>query len=110
MGILGEIKMDILDNKILICNCEKTMSIDGTELSTLCKSTSNCTVENNLCGSDINVVLEALNEAKNNDKNLLIACTQETKTFELLAEENNLPAPTTFNIREHAGWSKEEKK
>ena len=102
--------MDILDNKILICNCEKTMSIDGTELSTSCKSTSNCTVENNLCGSDINVVLEALNEAKNNDKNLLIACTQETKTFELLAEENNLPAPTTFNIREHAGWSKEEKK
>ena len=32
------------------------------------------------------------------------------QTFEKIAEENNLPAPTTFNIREYAGWSKEGKK
>ena len=102
--------MDILNNKILICNCEKTMDIDGLELSKACQSSSNCKVENNLCGSDIDVVIEALNESKNNNKNLLIACTQETKTFEKVAEEHNFSMPSTFNIREYAGWSKEGKK
>ena len=82
--------MDILNNKVLICNCEKTMDIDGDEVSKACKSDTLCKVGNNLCGSEIDLVVKELKEAQNNNKNLLIACTQENQTFENVAEENNL--------------------
>ena len=32
-----------------------------------------CNVYNNLCGSELNVVLDQLNETQNSNKNLLIA-------------------------------------
>ena len=102
--------MDIENNKILICNCEKTMKIDGDGLSKACSSDTVCNVYNNLCGSELNVVLDQLKETQNSNKNLLIACTQEQKTFDELAEENNFESPKTFNIRELAGWSKEGEK
>ena len=102
--------MDIENNKILVCNCEKTMKIDGDALSKACSSDTACNVYNNLCGSEINVVLDQLKETQNSNKNLLIACTQEQKTFDEIAEENNFEAPKTFNIRELAGWSKEGEK
>ena len=92
--------MDIDNNKILICNCEKTMKIDGDGLSKACSSDTVCNVYNNLCGSELNVVLDQLKETQNSKKNLLIACTQEQKTFDELAEENNFESPKTFNIRE----------
>ena len=102
--------MDIDNNKILICNCENTMEIDGDAISKACDSTSKCDVHSNLCGSQLDLVLEQLNIAKESEKNLFIACTQEQQTFEQTAEENNFEIPITFNIREYAGWSKESKK
>ena len=101
--------MDIDNNKVLICNCENTMEIDGEAISKACSSASKCDVYDNLCGTQLDLVLEQLKTTKENNKNLFIACTQEQHTFEQLAEENNLDAPKTFNIREYAGWSKENK-
>ena len=98
--------MDIQNNKILICNCEKTMKIDGDALSKACSSETTCNVNHNLCGSELNVVLDQLKETQISNKNLLIACTQEQKTFDQIAEENNFETPKTFNIREYAGWKK----
>ena len=86
------------------------MKIDGDGLSKACSSDTVCNVYNNLCGSELNVVLDQLKETQNSNKNLLIACTQEQKTFDELAEENNFESPKTFNIRELAGWSKEGEK
>ena len=102
--------MDIDNNKILICNCENTMEIDGEIITQGCQSKTKCNVNTNLCGSELNVVLEDLENSKKNNKNLFVACTQEQQTFEKLAEDNNFDAPKTFNIREYAGWSKESKK
>ena len=102
--------MDIDNNKILICNCENTMEIDGESITQGCQSKTKCNVNTNLCGSELNVVLEELENSKKNNKNLFVACTQEQQTFEKLAEDNNFDAPKTFNIREYAGWSKESKK
>ena len=99
--------MDIDNNKILICNCENTMEIDGESITQGCQSKTNCNVNNNLCGSELNVVLEELENSKRDNKNLFVACTQEQQTFEKLAEDNNFNAPKTFNIREYAGWSKD---
>ena len=46
-------------------------------------------------------------EALGADEQLLVACTQEEKTFEDIASELGKPAPQTINIREMAGWSDE---
>ena len=86
------------------------MEIDGESITQGCQSDTKCNVNNNLCGSELNIVLEQLEYSKKNDKNLFVACTQEQQTFEKLAEDNNFDAPRTFNIREYAGWSKESKK
>ena len=86
------------------------MKIDGDALSKACSSETTCNVNHNLCGSELNVVLDQLKETQISNKNLLIACTQEQKTFDQIAEENNFETPKTFNIREYAGWSKESEK
>ena len=86
------------------------MEIDGESITQGCQSKTKCNVNTNLCGSELNVVLEELENSKKNNKNLFVACTQEQQTFEKLAEDNNFDAPKTFNIREYAGWSKESKK
>ena len=86
------------------------MEIEGDSITQACQSKTKCNVNNNLCGSELNIVLEQLDYSKKNNKNLLIACTQEQQTFDKLAEDNNFESPKTFNIREYAGWSKESKK
>ena len=88
--------MDIDNNKILICNCENTMEIDGESITQGCQSKTKCNVNTNLCGSELNVVLEELENSKINNKNLFVACTQEQQTFEKLAEDNNFDAPKTL--------------
>ena len=100
--------MEIDKNKVLICNCENTMDINGDKLGKAC-GTSSCTVYSSLCDQELNVVGEALKKSKEDQSNLSIACTQETKTFESYAEEKNFLHPKTFNIRELSGWSKEGK-
>jgi hypothetical protein len=86
------------------------MEIDEEALSKCCNLENKCKVYNNLCGSEIDVVLEQITSSDKENKNLLIACTQQEEVFENLAEENNLQPPGTFNIREYAGWSKEGEK
>ena len=49
------------------------MKIDGDALSKACSSDTACNVYNNLCGSELNVVLDQLKETQNSNKNLLIA-------------------------------------
>jgi hypothetical protein len=56
--------LDIDNNKILVCNCEKTMEIDGERITQGCQSNTKCNVNNNLCGSELNVVLEQLEYSK----------------------------------------------
>ena len=107
MSFLGDCFLEIDNKKILICNCENTMEIDEEALSKCCNLENKCKVYNNLCGSEIDVVLEQITSSDKENKNLLIACTQQEEVFENLAEENNLQPPGTLNIREYAGWSKE---
>ena len=99
--------MEIDNNKILVCNCENTMKIDEEALSKSCKLEKKCKVYSNLCDSELDTVSEQIISSNKENKNLLIACTQQEEVFEKVAEENNFQVPKTFNIREYAGWSKE---
>jgi len=102
--------LEIDNNKILVCNCENTMKIDEDALSKSCKLEKKCKVYSNLCGSELDTVSEQMTSSNEENKELLIACTQQEEVFEKLAEKNNFQAPKTFNIREYAGWSKEGEK
>ena len=86
------------------------MKIDEEALSKSCKLENKCKVHSNLCGSELDIVLEQITSSNEENKNLLIACTQQEEIFEKVADENNFQAPKTFNIREYAGWSKEGEK
>jgi ferredoxin len=87
--------------KTLVCNCNKTMSLDMDDLS---KSLGqSLPLHQSLCRQDVGKFLSAIE----GDEELLIACTQEQKLFEALAAnaEKPLVAPLRFvNIRETAGW------
>ncbi|WP_150525124.1 4Fe-4S dicluster domain-containing protein [Roseibium sediminis] len=86
--------------RVLLCNCFKTMSLEGTagELSSDLAAPL-CT---ELCRGEMNRFEEA---ARSNDT-LLVACTQEAPLFEEVAEELGASTRLQFvNIRETAGWT-----
>lgn len=96
----------------LICNCEKTMTLDAKVLESAFmpagESTESVEIHNYLCRSGIGAFEKAL--AENQDTQLCIACTQESALFSEIAGEMNSPEPIYFNIREKAGWSSDAKK
>lgn len=94
--------MELDGRTVLVCNCEHTMEIDGEKLCAALNSDAPLRVHSHLCRTEIGVFEKALDE----NKPLLVACTQEAPLFRELAEErgkSELPAFT--NIRERAGWS-----
>ena len=99
--------MELRDTSVLICNCGNTMAIDGKSLSKACGSDNGCSVATSLCRLQTDELTSAMLQAKDQNKSLLIACTQETAVFDAVAEDNGCPTPLTINIREVAGWSEE---
>ena len=99
--------MKISQTKIMLCNCGKTMPLDGTEIAAGCglsAEAGEAAVASSLCRAQQDRLAQAMQELAA-DEQLLVACTQETKTFEDIADELGKPAPQTVNIREMAGWS-----
>ncbi len=94
--------MKLNDKKVLVCNCERTMALDGNALAKALGA-DDCKVASHLCRSQLNV-FEA--EAAEGTP-LLIACTQEAPLFlETLEEMGDAAPEASFtNIREKAGWS-----
>ncbi len=88
--------------EILICNCERSMTLDGKKI---CKSTSadeEPEVHTTLCRSEVGRFADAL---KSHDK-VLVGCTQEAPLFSELAQEQQYEGELRFvNIRERSGWS-----
>jgi ferredoxin len=98
----------------LICNCNKTMSLDGPALIKALGPEAGAglqTVHTTLCRREAG----AFQRAARSGDDLLVACTQETRLFlELNAQTEGAPGPTErpirfVNIRETAGWSKDAK-
>ncbi len=82
--------------RTLVCSCNKTMSLEDV--------VPGQPVYTALCRHEASAFLEATRQAEP----LLIACTQERKLFETLADQSDPPAiaPLKFvNIREMAAWS-----
>jgi ferredoxin len=85
----------------LICNCEKSMTLDGKAIGQAL-GLGELPVHSHLCRSGVAAFETALADGKP----LCVGCTQESPLFAEIASEAGHDAPTFFNIREMAGWTK----
>ena len=87
---------------LLVCNCQRTMEIDGKRLAAAL-GVESLPVRTELCrGERAHVEAALAGEGR-----ICIACTQEAPLFRETAEEKGVDAArlTFTNIRERAGWS-----
>jgi ferredoxin len=88
--------------KILVCDCEGTMPLDGAAITRACKGAS-ATFATNLCRAEIDRFTRALGDGA-----VLVGCTQEAPLFADAAEDAGHAGGLSFvNLRETAGWSDE---
>lgn len=97
--------MKLAERDILACDCGGTMDIDAAKLSKACGAADGCAVATELCRAGIESFETGLEAS--GDRPLIVACTQESATFEQIAEEAGRPIPEFINIREAAGWSED---
>ena len=85
----------------LVCNCEKTMPLDGDRLGKALGLDGPLRIHTNLCRTEMPVVEAHLGTGDA----LMIACTQEASLFREIAEDSGAASDPYFvNIRERAGW------
>lgn len=89
--------------RVLICDCEGTMTLDGNAIGKACGQRIQGRVNTQLCRSQI----ENFEAALRDEAPLLVCCTQEAPIFLEAAEGvEGAPSLSFTNIRERAGWSK----
>jgi len=94
--------MNAPDKKLLVCDCEGTMKLDGAALGRACGQTLR--IHRQLCRAE----LDAARAAAEGPDGCLICCTQEAPLFdEIMEEAGRAGAARYVNIRESAGWSAE---
>ena len=93
--------MKISGHRVLICNCERTMALDGGRIAAAVGE-SDAAVCTHLCRTEAGRFAQALETGDP----LLVACTQEAPLFRELASEAGSQSALKFtNIRERAGWT-----
>ena len=96
--------METNNKKILVCNCEGTMALD---IKALCsKFSGEAEPISQLCRAQLGV----FEDMAKRHKDLVVACTQEAPIFLETLDDLGKAAPALSfcNIREKAGWCKEE--
>src|SRR3954466_13546552 len=100
----GQPGMDLFKGKkLLVCDCNGTMMLDGKALARACGA-DHLDINTLLCRTQLGNFEAALKEGKP----VVVACTQEAPLFAEARAEAGLDTDIRFtNIREHAGWSDE---
>ncbi len=91
--------------KLLLCDCLGSQHVDAKSLSSL-EDVAPSNVHTALCTGQSGIAAAAL-EAAGESGDVIIACGQEWRRFEEMAEELGVPAPTCVDLRDRAGWSDE---
>jgi ferredoxin len=90
--------------KLLLCSCNRTMSVDAASIAGALGLERSPQVATALCRRDV----AAFEAAVKAGEPVLVACTQEAPLFDALAAELGAAAELRYvNIRENAGWSVE---
>lgn len=93
--------------KVLVCNCEVTMALDGQHLADALGDDRPIEVHTQLCRAQI----ERFKQTAAAGEPLLVGCTQEAPLFEETRAEFAPETRTAYvNLRERAGWSDESEK
>lgn len=88
--------------KFLVCNCERTMHVDGATIGAALGTAGPLPVASQLCRAELDRFTAAIAE----ESLVCVGCTQEAPLFAEVAREAGSGTPLTFfNIREAAGWS-----
>jgi ferredoxin len=96
--------MSELRNKLLLCNCNRTLPLDGKAVADGLTLLAAPHVQSELCRRHV----AAFEAAVKSGDDLLVACTQEAPLFRELHEQLKGAGHIRFvNIRETAGWSAE---
>ena len=96
--------MEIKGKRILVCNCEISMPLDGKSLAKACGAAGAGEVHTQLCRAQI----ESFKAAVAGGAPLVVGCTQEAPLFEETRAESGPDTPIWYtNIRERAGWAEE---
>jgi len=92
--------MSAADKTILVCDCNRTMPLDGAALARALALPSPLPVHSMMCQRELAQYSQAA------QGNLVVACTQEQRLLGEAAEEGGRAQEIRFvNIRETAGWS-----
>jgi ferredoxin len=92
--------MSAPDKTLLVCNCNRTMPLDGAALGRALEMPSPVHVHSMMCQRE----LAQFSQAAQGD--VVVACTQEQRLLGEVAEEGGRAQEIRFvNIRETAGWS-----
>ncbi len=95
--------MTVGGKRVLICDCEGTMPLDGKALAKACGGAPD-RLATQLCGTELGRFVAALNDGTP----LIVACTQEAPRFEEQREAAKSATPISYvDIRAAAGWSAE---
>ena len=96
--------MELKGKRILVCNCEISMPLDGKKLARACDAEGGCEVHTQLCRAQI----ESFKAAVASGEPLIVGCTQEAPLFEETRAEFGPETPVAYaNIRERAGWAEQ---
>src|SRR4051812_31042606 len=91
-------------HKLLLCNCNRTLPLDGKAVGIALGASSQPHVHSELCRKHV----AAFDAAIKSGDDVLVACTQEAPLFRELHEHAQAAGNIRFtNIRETAGWSAE---
>ncbi|MEM9249465.1 MAG: 4Fe-4S binding protein [Pseudomonadota bacterium] len=91
--------------KLLLCDCLGSQNVDAKSLSSF-QDVPLAAMSTALCTQQSDRVAQALAAAGTDDE-VVIACGQEWRRFEEIAEELGAPAPLCVDVRDRAGWSDE---
>jgi Fe-S-cluster-containing dehydrogenase component len=91
-------------HKTLLCNCNRTMKLDGKAIAGALGESGEPRIHDALCRQHV----AAFEAAVKSGEDLLVACTQEASLFSALHDDFEGQAAIRFvNIRETAGWGEE---
>ncbi|MCE7876933.1 MAG: hypothetical protein DYH14_06285, partial [Betaproteobacteria bacterium PRO3] len=94
--------MSVADKALFLCSCNGTQPLDAAALARALDLPAAPRVRTMLCQKE----MAAFSEGARGD--VLVACTQEARLFEELADEGARAQTIRFvNLREAGGWSPE---
>ena len=91
-------------SKTLLCNCNRTMTVDAKALAAALKLDGMPGVATELCRKHVS----SFEAAVRSGEDVVVACTQEAPLFSELHKALQATSEIRLvNIRETAGWSRE---